>query len=727
MSVIHPEVETFRHHGNPVAVSTLDLLLTSGPAITGCWALDYEHSDHRPVVYEIEGIVPKPTSRKYCFPKADWKRYKEEIAQNIPDIIPLPGAGDIDAAISQLTSAISDAAERSIPTFIPKPNFMRKPPAHILRLIQSRNNIRNIFHRTADRSLKPAINALTRQIAALMGQWKTSLWHDQLRRCHGDTRQYWRLVRSKVAKRKSVLLSQGDRLLTPPEQAEVLADHYHTVDAARSTVPLRPAPIPRLPPDEIAFYSTFRQLESALRRTKGGKSAGPDNIPYVLLKMMPRKGKSFLLNIYNSSMRISYFPSKWKHAVVVPLLKPCKKGDLPEHYRPISLLDHMSKIFEKLLHAHITRHCTRNNIIPPEQTGFMTGVSCDHHVTKLLEQASTRMRTDEVTTFLSLDCTQAFDCVSHPLLLSRLRAYRFPKPLVDILEDYLRGRTFGIRIGDHVSTPRTTTCGVPQGSVLGPILFIIYTAHVVSLKFPRVQLAAYADDIGLYATSVRPRRSLELVEEASDQVVRALRNIGISVNPAKTDALVIGYSKRTSTLPWTFRISGEDQRMSTSVNYLGVHIQRHLSFTPHVRSRIKLAREKTYRLWHLLTTPNLSLRLKILIYKAIIRPTLLHGAANLRFLYPSIARKLQSFQNGVLRRIVRHTSLQRARNRVIHEELDIPTVGEFIRRRHVKFFDSLQHCPNPLFNGLSPPLRPGRWRRENARLVDLLDDDFRLL
>ena len=101
-------------------------------------------------------------------------------------------------------------------------------------------------------------------------------------------------------------------------------------------------------------------------RTNGGKSA--DHIPFVLLKMMPRKGKAFLLNIFNSSSRLNYFPAVWKDAVVVPLLKPKKKGHETDHYRPISLLTHMSKIYVKLLLSKILIHCEEKAILPPDSS-----------------------------------------------------------------------------------------------------------------------------------------------------------------------------------------------------------------------------------------------------------------------------------------------------------------------------------------------------------------------
>lgn len=156
-----------------------------------------------------------------------------------------------------------------------------------------------------------------------------------------------------------------------------------------------------------------------------------------MLKMLPRRGKTFLLNIFNSSMRISYFPEVWKQAIVVQLLKPKKSGSLPGHYRSISLLFHMSKVILRLIHQHMLTHCREENGIPPEQPGFLKGVSCDHHLVKLQEHTEGQMSMNKATAFISLDCTQAFDSVSHTLLIRRFEEFSFPVSLCRIIRSYL--------------------------------------------------------------------------------------------------------------------------------------------------------------------------------------------------------------------------------------------------------------------------------------------------
>nr|XP_014272872.1 uncharacterized protein LOC106678687 [Halyomorpha halys] len=245
-TIIHPDAHTYRQTSNPSYTSTLDLLLTQQPhRFTNCNTLEFSDNDHLPVLYQLgKHTTPTPpTDIKYNFRQADWKLYKRHVYDNIPNITTLSSPQDISTAIGILQQTIRDAANTSIPTFTPTPIHLRTPPQHILTLIKQRNNIKNCWYRTKDQTYRPIINSLTRQITSLMSQWKTSLWHEQLRRTHYDPKNFWKLIRSHNTKSKSVKLHRGDELLTPADQADVLSDYYLQRDNAR-TVTCIPPPTP---------------------------------------------------------------------------------------------------------------------------------------------------------------------------------------------------------------------------------------------------------------------------------------------------------------------------------------------------------------------------------------------------------------------------------------------------------------------------------------------------
>lgn len=186
--------------------------------------------------------------------------------------------------------------------------------------------------------------------------------------------------------------------------------------------------------------------------------------------------------------------------------------------------------------------------------------------------------------------------------------------------------------------------------------------------------------------------------------------------------MVIAYGGGKPPLPKTFRIQSQVRPISARVNYLGLRLDRHLSTTPHINARLQTTRQRGYRLYHLLRSSNITLRLKTLIYTSVLRPSLLHGAPLRRYIYPGTLRRLQRYQNGILLQAVRGTRLQAQHPTRLHEELGIPTVKEYIRRRVTKFYDRIKHCMNPLFKEIQPGPYPCQWKHEPAakRMLDIL-------
>jgi Reverse transcriptase (RNA-dependent DNA polymerase) len=277
-------------------------------------------------------------------------------------------------------------------------------------------------------------------------------------------------------------------------------------------------------------------MKEILRRLKKKKAPGPDGIPNMALRLLPKKGIAHLVAIANASLRLRYFPAKWKEADVVVLLKPGKSANFPQNYRPISLLPTMGKIMEKIILTRLDREVEALELIQPEQFGFRSQHSTTHQALRVVEQITRGFGRREATGALFLDISKAFDKVWHQGLLWKMLNAGISLAMVQLIHSFLRRRSFRVKLPSCRSTSRPILSGVPQGSVLAPRLFNIYVSDVP--KTVGTSQALYADDTAILASG----RNAESVSRRLQTAVDALEDWYVEwrfdVNPEKSTAVV---------------------------------------------------------------------------------------------------------------------------------------------------------------------------------------------
>ena len=219
---------------------------------------------------------------------------------------------------------------------------------------------------------------------------------------------------------------------------------------------------------------TAEQVEKVLREVDVGKATGPDNISPRLLKNCAKELSVPLAQIFAACLEEKKWPAAWKEANVVPVHKKDSRTD-PSHYRPISLLSIMGKVFERMVAAVLGQHLTDNNLLSPRQYGFRPGRSTSDLLLHLSQEWQDTLDEGLDTLVVALDIAGAFDRVWHSGLLAKLCAKGVDGDLLALLGDYLHGRTLRVVINGRASTPAPVGASVPQGSVLGPLLWNIYT------------------------------------------------------------------------------------------------------------------------------------------------------------------------------------------------------------------------------------------------------------
>ena len=330
------------------------------------------------------------------------------------------------------------------------------------------------------------------------------------------------------------------------------------------------------------YPATLPELSRAISELSSLRAVGHDGLPlFVIRHCLPVLGPH-ILHLVNASIVSCTFPSSWKLASVVPLHKSGSLGDA-NNFRPISLLPALSKICEKIVCTQLSSYLSSCHVFSPSQYAYRKCHSTEDALIDAVEWITRRVDAGHVAAVTSIDLSRAFDSVDHGVLLKKLQWYGID---VKWFESYLGGRRQVVR-GGSLSLPLSH--GVPQGSLVGPVLFSIFTNDLPSY-LPHGRLVSYADDTQLL-DSAHPDNLSGLMsrQEETLLIVRSyFTSNSLKMNPSKTTLILVGTPqnlKKTSS--FRINIAGHILTPSQSVKLLGVTLDRSLSWDEHICSVVK--------------------------------------------------------------------------------------------------------------------------------------------
>ncbi len=318
-----------------------------------------------------------------------------------------------------------------------------------------------------------------------------------------------------------------------------------------------------------------------IKHLKNTSSCGSDNIPLRFIKESLPAIITYLTCIINTSIVTGIFPERWKHAIVVPIFKT---GDVmePKDYRPISLLPIISKVLEKVVASQLTSHLESNQLLSTTQHGFRPKLSTESALLKLSNTLFETIDKRNVSLVTLCDLSKAFDSVNHEILINKLNVLRIDSFW---FQSYLHNRTQSVKIGQHVSKKFNVSYGVPQGSVLGPILFSIFV-NDLSQHIPDCLIIQYADDTQLIHTgNINSINDLVHRGETSLRQAKSYFNAnGLLLNTTKTQCMFIGSSGLISQIPpnTCLQVDGNNIFPSNHLKNLGIYFDSHMTFDTHV-------------------------------------------------------------------------------------------------------------------------------------------------
>ena len=345
------------------------------------------------------------------------------------------------------------------------------------------------------------------------------------------------------------------------------------------------------------------------------KSTGIDNDCIRLLKLAAPVICHPLAYICNLSLFTSHFPAKWKVAKVTPIYKDGDKSDV-SNYRPISVLPILSKILERVVHDQLYNYLTCNNILHPCQSGFRCNHSTSTTLIDVTDHILSNMNEGKVTGAIFLDLKKAFDTVSHRLLLKKLHSYGITGHTLQWFESYLKNRSQAVNINSTLSDFKDINIGIPQGSILGPLLFIVFVNSLPDSV--KCKCVMYADDTTLLTSSSDPVTLEFELKQNLDMVANWFKSNQLTLNIKKTKLMMFGTWQNLSKFKnISLTYDDNDIEIVDKFKYLGVVFDPHLSWSEHVNhmsSNISKRIGVIRRIKHYLPCSTVNLLAKAMVF-----------------------------------------------------------------------------------------------------------------
>lgn len=704
--VLHP----FGHTHFPVdpnkIPSTIDLVLTNGLHATENFQNLTLNSDHTPVYFEInvdDRILKNESLFHRAYFKADWEKFRRIITYDLrslelqlSDII---SPTQIDNLISRLTESMLKAQNISVPLVRKDKYFIELTP-DIKEDIKIRNIYTKRWQRTRNPDTKRFVNIINASIKQRILELRNINWSHKLQSLsHPENRnQLWKTAKFLKNKNQTIppLKENGQIYLTSQEKTDILAENFASYNdnplkndnpSFTSYINSRANEIVSERIEEHSIlYPSEEELKTLIGKMKSSKAPGNDKIHNKLLKQLPSSGVSFLNLIFMACLKLSYFPEIWKTAKVIALQKPGKDPCRSSSYRPISLLSSFSKLFERIILTRINSHLRANNILPPEQHGFRTGFSTVHQLLRIKNDIKSKYEENKSSTgMIFMDVEKAFDRVWHQALIYKLLLFGFPLFIIKIVHSFLKDRKFFVNINGALSILKLMEFGLPQGAVLSPNLYGIFTSDFpVSNNCSR---AFFADDTTYYSSSPFLSKILSDLREFSHSIDIYFKKWKINLNKSKTQALFFT-KRRTREVPNSpLNIFNTQVEWQKEAKYLGIILDSKLTFKKHIDFVIEKI-NKIIKIYYPIINrkSKLSLDNKLLLYKVCFRSIMTYGSPVFSDAANTHLHKLQIQQNKFLKNALDvpwHTNTN-----FIHETTNIMFMKQFIIQINQKFLST---------------------------------------
>jgi ribonuclease HI len=661
--ILNNKSPTHLHCANG-SLSAIDLSLADASLVPDyTWKVleDTYGSDHFPILLESFSQCDRDKRQFWKFNKADWTTFQQMCELSISEEVtkgPTP--------IEDFVKLLVEAADASIPKTSISQKQTTKPwfTDECKEAVKDRKKaLKEVKRHPCQRSIESfrIRRAKARQI--IRKNQRTS-WQSFVSKLNSSTpsKKVWDMISKIQGKHKPPVIKH---LKTPSgytsstkEIADTIAstvahnssnEHYSsTFQNHKRQTEKRPIKFldDTSKPYNLPF--TIEELQNALQKSHD-TAAGPDEVPYQLLKQLPESTATLLLQIFNTYWENDTFPEIWRHATIVPIPKPGKDDTDPSSYRPIALTSCICKVMERMINNRLMWYLETNGLISPAQSGFRKQRSCMDHVVRLETFIREGFAQKQHVVAIFFDLEKAYDTTWKYGILKDLKDIGLEGHLPRFIQNFLQDRTFRVQVGKTLSDLFEQEAGVPQGSILSTTLFNLKINNIAKLCSQSAECFLYVDDFVIcYRAS-----SMHTIERQLQLILNKLQDWvdknGFKFSTSKTTCIHFCEKRKLHEDPF-LTLNGSRIPISTETKFLGIIFDKKLNFTAHIR----YLRDKCFKALNLLkvigsTKWGADQDTLLKLYRAFVRSKLDYGSFVYGSARESYIKSLEPVANQALR------------------------------------------------------------------------------
>ena len=580
------------------AGNILDLMFTNIPdSVKSIRVLDHRESclsDHFGISFDIDFSVRRkkqPKKKVYNYSKANWKELNYDLKR--VDWDNLIGSFDTHSAWPVFKNILKSLSDKHIPKRNVRSEF--QPPWYdsaCEKILKKKEKFRKNYKLSNNISDLNKFRQCRRDFKHVMNE-KMRLSVEDSDDTALISKKFWRYVKSKnKSTRIPETIKYGKKFRNKPvDQANLFNEYFFAQFSVESSYDIDI----NFNPNENLNTLNFHALDVflILKGMNASKAAGPDNIHGIVLKNCAASLAKPLSLLFNTSYNTGCIPAEWKLALVVPVYKKGEKGCV-DNYRPISLTCLAMKVFERCIHKKLLSKC--GQFIDPRQHGFVNNRSCTTQMMPFIDDLALTLNTISRSDIIYFDFAKAFDSVSHDLILQKLKnLYGIDGFMLRFIKSYLQGRQQQVVVGGAVSDKLPVRSGVPQGSILGPLLFVLFINDIFSCISEGTKIALYADDTKIWREITRYEDHFVLQSDINKLYAWSLDNKMI-FHPSKCKVVSVTMRKNVlDNLPFNtfwYKLNETIIEYVNSHTDLGVTLNPKLVFNEHCNNLLSRASSK---------------------------------------------------------------------------------------------------------------------------------------